>query len=277
MTLLHLILLVVAGLFGGFIGGLLGIGGGIIFAPVLLLYFQAIGVPSTAVLPLTLGTSLLTVLIATFSSAYTQYRLGALRWPVALFTGLVSALVVLVITAVISTQHWYNKRVFQLFFGSVLLLVVWRMLAYKPQVMNSEALPENNRPKGLLMAIGGVSGLVSALTGVGGGTILVPAYHRFLQMPMTVATGTSAGTIIITASAAILGYVAQGWGVSLLPFSVGFVDGTASLTLALPAMISARWGVLVAHKINTKWLKRIFAAFALFIALRMMLNALFEV
>ncbi|HCR49633.1 MAG TPA: sulfite exporter TauE/SafE family protein [Bacteroidetes bacterium] len=277
MTWLHLVLLVLAGLFGGFIGGLLGVGGGIIFAPVLLLYFQAIGVPATAVMPLTLGTSLLTVLIATVSSAYTQHRLGALRWPVALFTGSVSALIALVITATISTQSWYDKRVFQLFFGSVLILVVWRMLAYKPLVTEGGAFPENNRSKGLLMVIGSVSGLVSALTGVGGGTILVPAYHRFLQMTLTVATGTSAGTIIITASAAILAYVVQGWGVPLLPFSVGFVDGTASLTLGLPAMMSARWGVLVAHKINTKWLKRIFAVFVLLIALRMILNALFEV
>jgi len=274
MTSIHFILLLSTGLIGGFLGGLLGLGGGVVFAPVLLFYFQQIGVPDAALLPLTIGTSLCAVLITMFSTTYAQHRKGALRIQVALFSGTVSASIALIATIAISTQSWYDKRYFQLFFGAMLLLVTWRMVMYKPIVGGADV--ERTDQKSILMAIGGISGFVSALTGVGGGTILVPAYHRFLNMQMTVATATSSGTILMTSATAILGYLYQGWGKHILPFSFGYVDGLAAVLLAFPAILSAQWGVGAAHKINTLWLKRIFAAFSLFISLRMIYNALFD-
>ena len=46
--LTEIIILVIAGVVGGFVGGLVGVGGGLIFAPVLLFYFQGIGIPADA-------------------------------------------------------------------------------------------------------------------------------------------------------------------------------------------------------------------------------------
>ena len=265
------VLLVPLGLFGGFIGGMIGIGGGIIFAPALLAYFHAIGVPDAHITQLTLGSSLLSVLIASISSAWSQHKKKAVLWDVTLVTGGVSAVVALAATEWISTQSWYDKKDFQLVFALVLLLVVVRM-------MTGRQAEEESRPirrSGVLMTLTGmVSGMVSALTGVGGGTILVPAYNRWMHIPLKMATGTSVGTIIITSGIAMLGYMWQGQNVPLLPTSFGYVDWAGSCLLAIPALISAGWGVEVAHRINTNWLKRIFALFCTAICFWLIWSAL---
>ena len=58
MGLTEVIILLLAGLGTGFLVGLLGVGGGIIFVPVLLYYYKSIGIDSALVAELTVATSL---------------------------------------------------------------------------------------------------------------------------------------------------------------------------------------------------------------------------
>jgi len=62
------LLLLIAGAAGGFVGGLVGVGGGLIFAPVLFFYFEASGIAPEFVAPLTIGTSLFCTMIVAVSS-----------------------------------------------------------------------------------------------------------------------------------------------------------------------------------------------------------------
>ena len=62
-----LVLLLLAGALGGFVAGLVGVGGGIIFGPVLFFVFQAAGITDPVLTPLTLGSSLLCTFAASAS------------------------------------------------------------------------------------------------------------------------------------------------------------------------------------------------------------------
>lgn len=264
-----LFLLVLTGFAGGFLGGLLGIGGGVIFAPVLLVYYHALGVPDHVITPLTIGTSLLSVFITTTSNAWAQHQKQSLRWRIAIVAGLISAAAAIATTELITTKAWYDKQTFQLVFSMILTWVVVRTLSSAKREEVPEPLEEKRY--GEMAWIGALSGVVSSLTGVGGGTILVPLYNRRLQLPIKVSTGTSSGTILFTSFFAVFTYLMQDTAkISVLPTAWGYIDAIAALALSIPAMWSARWGVEAAHRMNTQRLKQIFAAFCTLVICRLL-------
>jgi uncharacterized protein len=271
---LNLLLLLGAGLAAGFIAGLIGVGGGVIFAPVLFFYFQGIGIGADVIAPLTIGTSLFCTLLAAVASSWFQYRRQAVVTRIALSAGLFSAIAVYLMTRFVTTQPWYDGTVFQIVFSLVLLVVVARMLVKRGEVM----VESDHRVRGerwpTLAATGTVAGAVAAAAGVGGGVVLVPAYHNFLGLPIHVAVGTSSATIVLISIVGILNYAAVGWNASVPASSFGYVDALHGLVLAVPAVLTARLGVWTAHRIDTRALRLSFGVVAALIAVRLIWRAL---
>ncbi len=261
--------LLLAGAAGGFLAGLLGVGGGVIFAPVLLAVFTAMGVPAAQVPPLVVGTSLLCTMLTAVSSAFAHYRHDAVNVRTATLVGLGSAVSVYLTKAFVTTQPWYTPELFALVFGCVLAVVAFRMVWASPSHAQHRPPPP---PAVKLGAIGLASGAVASSAGVGGGIILVPLFDKLLHMPMRRASGTSSATIVITALAGALTYA-----LAAAPESgrwvVGYVDLQSGLALAVPALIMARVGVHVAHHLDTRYLRWAFAALAFFISLRLIIGA----
>lgn len=267
-------LLICSGLAAGYVAGLVGLGGGIIFAPVLFFYFSGAGISPALVTPLTLGSSLLCTLIAGASSAWYHYREQAVLLRIAAPVGLISAVAILLVTHFVTTQAWYNQQAFQIAFSVILVAVVIRML-----VTTLDGIPQQEAggyvtPRlSVLAAAGGTAGSVAAAAGVGGGIVLVPMYNRFLKVGMRRAAGTSSATIVLISLAGVLTYAVMGWQNGTPPTALGYVDARA-LLLALPAIITVRAGVWTAHHVNRKWLQWSFAAIALVVAARMVWGAL---
>ena len=70
------------GAFAGFFAGLLGIGGGSVMVPILVMLFAAQGFPSGEVMHLALGTSMAAILFTSISSVRTHHAHGAVLWPI---------------------------------------------------------------------------------------------------------------------------------------------------------------------------------------------------
>ncbi|MEX0822612.1 MAG: sulfite exporter TauE/SafE family protein [Rhodothermales bacterium] len=270
----HLMLLVGAGLAAGFVAGLIGVGGGIIFAPVLFFYYQAIGISSTVIAPLTIGSSLFCTLIAAAISTWAQYGKQAVVSRIALSVGLFSALAVFLMTRFVTTQPWYDGTVFQVVFSTVLLVLITRMIA-RPRVDAGDADGRDRRHGWPVLAgTGTVAGAVASAAGVGGGVVLVPAYSHFLGLPIHVATGTSSATIVLISLVGVLNYALLGLGADVPDLAVGYVDAVRGLLLAVPAMVTAHLGVWTAHRINRRALRLSFAALAGIVAVRLLWDAL---
>ena len=124
------------------------------------------------------------------------------------------------------------------------------------------------------MAIGTAAGLIAAAAGVGGGIVLVPAYHTLMRMSMRLATGTSSATIIVIALVGVLNYGSLGWSAPVPGWGLGYVDVQHALLLAVPSMFSARLGVWTAHRVNTQALRWSFAAIAIIVAVRMLMDSI---
>lgn len=106
-----------------------------------------------------------------------------------------------------------------------------------------------------LVGIGIASGFLSALFGVGGGVVVVPALVLLLGYGPRVATGTSLAAIGITALAGTFSYSLFDhvhWGSAAL---VGF-----------PALVGSIAGVRLQHQLSSRFLTRLFAGFLVVVA-----------
>lgn len=268
-------LLLLAGAVGGFVAGLVGVGGGIIFGPVLFFFFQSQGIEDPVLTPLTLGSSLLCTFFAGLSGALAQRRKDAVDWKTAGISGGFATIVVTVLTLFVTTKPWYSKEEFQVALSAILIAVVVRTLI-KSENENDNTLSTEGARRGIgfLALIGGGAGAVAASAGVGGGVIMVPAFNGLVRLPLMVAAGTSSAAIVLIAFVGVLMYAILGAHADVPEMASGYVDYQSALLLGVPAMITAKVGVSVAHRINVKWVRYSFAVFAGAVAIRLIWGAL---
>lgn len=268
-----LFVLLLVGAVGGFIAGLVGIGGGVIFGPALFFAFGAAGVTDPVLTPLTLGTSLLCTFAASASGTVAQRQRGAIDGRTALVTGAFAAVAVVLVGRFVSTQPWYDKEVFQVVLGVSLLVVVARMLTGGARADAWTAADARTAPP-RLAATGGAAGAISALAGIGGGVVLVPMFSGLVRLPTQVAAGTSTAAITIITAVGVATYMVLGWSAPVPDGALGYVDWRGAAALALPAVVTARAGVATAHRVDVRYVRYSFAAFAAVVAARLLWNAL---
>lgn len=275
MTTVQAVWLAVAGLGAGVLAGLVGVGGGVIFTPVLFAVYGVMDVPADVRTPLTVGTGLFCTGIAAGASAVHHLRRGAV-WPrMAIGVGLASAGAVGLVSFFVVTRPWYDNGLFQLLFAAVLLVVVGRMVgAPSPSSDDASGLPSTPQ-WGRWIGTGSAAGTVAAAVGVGGGVVLVPAYNRLLRLPLHRAVGTSSATILLISALSTGAYAGLGTGLDgRPPLALGYVDIGTGLLLAGPAVVGAQAGAALAHRIETMWLRWTFAALAVVVAGRLVWGAL---
>jgi len=272
----HALILVGAGAAGGFLAGLVGVGGGIIYGPILLFYFRAVGIEDPLLTPLTLGTSLLCVWASALSGVVTQRGAGAIHPRVALISGAVAALTAPITGWLLTTQPWYDRHAFQLVLGSLLVWVVLRMLWPRRRDVAEAVVgdPERRHPLALLAAIGAAVGVVVAAAGVGGGVLLVPLYNGVLRLPLKQAMATSLAGILVVSTSGVLTYVVLGLGAETPAGALGYVDLWRGLLLGGPAILLARQGVRTAQRVRVGVVRYAFAALAGVVAVQLLYDAL---
>ncbi len=258
------------GAIAGLLAGLLGIGGGLIIVPVLILVFQHQGVSPEVLTHMAVGTSLATVVVTSTASAWEHNRHGSVRW--ATFAFLASGIVVGSFLGV-KTAGWLSGPVLQSFIGvfavavAVQLSGVVRFRQASPK--HDESLRQRKLPgTGELVGAGGVIGWVSAMFGIGGGLLTVP-YLTWRNVRTRQAVGTSAACGFPIAVVGAITNIQEGWRQAALPdFSSGYVYWPAFFGIVLTSTLFARLGAKLAHRLPAETLKRIFAVLLLLVGIK---------
>lgn len=249
------------GLFAGFVGGLLGVGGGLIIVPVLSFIFVAHHFPENQVLHIALGTSLASVIFTTLSSLLAHQSHGAVNWKVwrEITPGSVFGTLLGSVLAAHLTTHFLK-----VFFVIFLFYVSTQMLLeIKPKA--SRQLPGHAG----MFGAGNVIGAVSSLVGIGGGTLSVP-FMTWCNVKLHNAIGTSAAIGLPIAAAGAVGYVANGLAMDGLPkYSLGYVYLPALVAIVATSMLTAPVGAKVAHRLPVKKLKKVFVVLLYTLGIRM--------
>lgn len=258
MEPLFIAALLVLGSFTGFAAGLLGIGGGMLLVPFLTLLFTWRQYPPEQIVKMAIATSLATILFTSVSSVRAHHKRGAVLWPVAYVLApgiLLGSLIGAQIAGRLPT--FWLSMVFAVFVG---FSAFQMLLDRKPK-------PTRELPKGAAMfGVGSVIGVISAIVGAGGGFISVP-FMVWSNVRIHNAVATSAALGFPIAAAGTIGYVIAGHGVEGLPKgTLGFVYLPALAAIAAASMLTAPLGARVAHSLDTRPLKRVFASLLFLLA-----------
>ncbi len=260
-TYLYFLLL---GMFAGTVAGLLGVGGGLIIVPVLVLVFQQQQFSSEIIVHMAVGTSLATIVFTSISSVRAHHQHGAVLWSV--FARLTPGIIVGALLGSVIAD-WMPTLALQRFFGIFELVVATQMiLAYKPNP--HRALPG---VPGML-GMGGIIGAISSIVGIGGGTMTVP-FLVWCNVAMRKAVATSAACGLPIAVAGALGFVLTGYNELRLPgYTTGYIYWPAFAGIVIASVIFAPLGAQLAHRLPSRQLKQIFALLLYALGIRMLLG-----
>jgi uncharacterized membrane protein YfcA len=234
--------------------------------PVSYWIILAMGVSPDIAIRIAFGTSLLVILPTAISGTWRHNKEKAVHWKTALVLGpcaLVGGLVGATLAARLPAE------ILEIGFGGlVLAIALWMGLGLMLKLSKEVEKPRENF--WLMGACGFPIGMVSGLTGLGGGVLIVPMLVLALNFPMHIAIGTSVASIIFASIGGIVGYIVNGLEVSgLLPYSIGYINLPIWLCLAATSIPLAQLGARAAHALPAKQLGYVFIAFMVYVGLRM--------
>jgi len=252
------------GAFAGTIAGLLGVGGGLIIVPVLVFIFAGHQFPSEVIVHIAVGTSLASIVLTSISSTWAHHKHQAVIWPV--FWRLVPGIVLgTFIGAVIADLM--NANSLRTFFGVFELLVATQM------ALNVKPAPHRQLPRVLGTTSAGTGiGAMSAIVGIGGGTLTVP-FLVWCNTSMHKAVATSAACGLPIALAGTLAYMITGLNEVNLPTgTIGYLYWPAFMGIIITSMLFAPLGAKMAHRLPVDVLKKVFAVLLAALGIRMLIH-----
>ena len=267
--------------FAGFLGSLVGLGGGIIITPALTILFgfdikYAIGASIVAVIATSSGSA-----IAFVKDHVSNMRVGMLLEVFTTAGGVVGALMAGV----------FSSKLLYIFFSLILLNSFYGMLKKTgliTKVKKEEEKVENDKyankyklnstyydkatsetveynvtnvPQGSLVMFG--AGFASGLLGIGSGAFKVVALDTYMKLPIKVSTATSNFMMGVTATASALIY-----------FFNGTINPAVAAPIAIGTLIGSRTGAKVMQRLDAKYIRYIFLPILLFTIINMFLKGL---
>lgn len=261
MLSLFILLCVLLGITVGFVSGLLGMGGGLVIVPALMLLLPMLDVPADIIIPLALGTSLCSIVITSSVASFVHFRNGNI--PVKLTKKFIIPIALGSLTGAL-VADLLSVHLLKSMFAFVVSALAFYMLV---SIRLTKTLPLPNTK--VLFILAYVCGVIASLMGISGAVILIPILLFFdVSLRHSIGLATTCGAIV--AACGTTGYIISGLGASQLPeWSIGYIYLPALFSIAVTSTIFAPYGVKFASKLSVKTLNRCFALFLLAVALKM--------
>ena len=278
MLLIEILCFMLIGAFTGLAAGLLGIGGGLIIVPFSLMVFEMLSLNNGIIIPyhyqvhVAIATSLATIIFTALSSIHFQQKKGAIDWPV--FWLLAPGIFLGAFLGAGIASYLPRTPLLLLFASFILLVSINMWFGWSPHSKNQ--LP--GWPGMNIVAI--VIGCISAIVGIGGGTMTVPFLNRGkISIQRAVAVSSALGLPIALSGS--LGFLWSSLHQSLFQDAGGFFSQNLFLGyIYLPAffsiislsMLTAPLGVSLSHKLSKQALSRVFSILLLVLAIKLYLS-----
>jgi uncharacterized membrane protein YfcA len=228
----------------GFLSGLLGIGGGIVLAPLLLFVPPLFGMeplPMRTVAGLTIVQSLL----ACISGALAHHRFHFVSSRLSLPMG--GVIIIAALCGGAGAKFVANEILMFIFAGLALVASVMMMLPEADEDENPDLkLLSFSRSRAIIAA--GSVGILGGLVGQGGSFILVPLMIYFVGIPTRIAIGSNLVIVLLSSAAGFIGKALTGQ-----------IEWLLAVPIVLTVIPAARLGSYVSHRTPVFVLKRILA------------------
>lgn len=264
MSVSIILVLVLGGIGAGFLTGLIGVGGGVVMVPVMYQLFLYQGLSSKAAFTTAVATSLAVMIFSALMAAYTYYRQHLLR-PRLLVGAGAGALLGAALGARVMLAS--DDGIVRLAFGLFLWTVAASMFLPQAQARPHDHIP-SWRFQAALLLVGASMGFISALFGVGGGALLVPALVVLFGVPIHSAVATSTAIVALTALFGSGNYLWLEPHHDSPSLMVGWVDVQAWLLMLPGALFATRYGVRLATRLSRARLRAALVIFQIAIGAR---------
>ena len=256
--LVSLVVLLAAGASAGFLSGLLGIGGGLLVVAALSLALPALGVPKAEVMHVAVATSMATIVLTLASSATAHIRRGTVVWP---SWGWLAPGMVIGGVAGAHIAQLLSAQALRWGITAFCALTAGRMAFGGKRAPEAADSGQVARSPWLLPA-GIAVGAISAVVGIGGGSMTVPLLMALGVKPVKAVSTSAVCGLAISISSALAYALSVHAPPQALPWgAVGYLYLPAAAVAALGSMTLAPVGAHVAHTIPSTALKRVFAVF----------------
>lgn len=246
----------------GFLAGLLGVGGGLLTIPVLLIILSFQGIEHPELYKIALATSTAAVSCTAFSSMHSHWRHQNVDFSIVkrLLPGILLGTLLgskLVLIAPVTPL----RIVFILF------------TFYTAYSLLSQKLPKPSRTlpnTPMMTAVGGLIGILSTLISAGGGFISVP-FMIWSNISVRLAIGTSAALGFPIAISAVLFYLLSAYQTTGLPErTFAYIYWPAVIGIVITSTLFAPIGAEMAQRLNVHSLKKAFAYLLIVLGLHML-------
>lgn len=258
-------LLLAVGALVGMLAGLLGVGGGVVLVPSFAAVLTTMGFDGPDMMRICVATSLSTIFVTSIRSTLAHHRKRAVDWDVLRGWGPWIG-VGAVLGAVLVAQM--DTRQLKIVFGVLVPGFAAYMAFGNPEWRIGDRLPTGALRAALAFPIG----LIGVLLGIGGGILGVASLTLYGRpVRQAVATASGFGSLIAAPSVLMFLFLPAD---RAPPGTVGSVClPMFAITVAM-TMVTAPLGATLAHRVNARLLRRIFAAFLVVVALNMLRKAL---
>lgn len=258
ISLLTLLCFSLLGVISGVISGLLGVGGGIIIIPGLLMIFHYEGFHSPILMHLAVATSF-AVMVPTTIRSFMAHRKHGIDVS-SLIRFFLPALITGVVIGAIAA-HFIHSHILRVMFSVFLLLLSVQMLAPNQLALSYSLSTVIARVAGFFI------GLLSSMIGVSGSTFTTPLLlGAGMDIREVMSVSISVGIVVSCCSTflyAFTGLHASG----MPPYSLGYIYWPAALSMSIMTLTFAPLGVRLSHKLPRELLRKLFAVLLAVIAL----------
>jgi len=257
------IMVMVIGAFTGVLAGLLGVGGGIVLVPSFFYAFKSLGYDGPQLMQMFLATSLATIIVTSLRSVRSHHARGAVDW--AILRGWAPGIALGALAGVLVAAS-LRSSVLQGVFGTIGIVIGLYLGFGRTQWRLGQVMPGGIRR----LAMAPVIGFLSVLMGIGGGSFGVPLMSLY-GVPIHRAVATAAGFGVTIALPSVAGFLFVPIAPEYRPpLTIGAVNLVAFIIVIAMTLITAPVGVRLAHAMDPKPLRRVFAVFLTLVAINML-------
>ena len=247
---------------GGFLSGLLGVGGGIIFVPILDYFLTKNGVLQSDLVAYTLANSFFAILISGMVGSFSAFKSKSINLINLVSVAFSGIIFILLISYFINSGTWYSPLVFKIVFSGMLILIL-----VKTAMHIETAQSEEKMSIGLGLIIGIITGVTAGLSGLGGGVVMIPLFMILGKLTMRQASVLSLAVIPLLILPNVIFYVCSKPVLSIAN-STGYIAWPIIIPLIIGVLITVKAGVKVAGRMSPKIIKAIFATFMIITILK---------
>jgi uncharacterized protein len=285
---MEIIALFILGCFGGFLFGMVGIGGNVLYIPVFSYILTQIGFHDEELSRAIIANALFILVFTGTAVSWQQFKVGNFFLKEILLTASTGVTAAFLISFLIKSGNWYDKKIFDLVFTGLLFFTLLRLFTSKKKEEtnensidingNSENLPPSVfsrflSEKSPFLLVGTITGTLTAFSGLGGSIIMIPLFTEFVGLTMKKAHSISVGVVpLLALTISTFYFFGKPTLVSLPLTQFGYLNFSMAAPVIVGSMLTSSFGVKAAHKVKPRTQKLVFATIVGVVLLKMIFS-----